>query len=83
MNILIEINEMDLAQAIKALEAYKEYVKAILVSVESRKAGYEASEALDLLSRANSLERARYALSTYRQAVIYSEPAANEEAQAP
>lgn len=75
MNILIDINEMDLAVAIKSLEGYREYVKAILTSIETRKGGYDAAEALELLSKANAIERARYSLAHYQLCVIASEPA--------
>ncbi len=70
MNILIEINEGDLAIALKALASSREYVLAILASIERRKTPLDAGEALELLSRANALERARQSLAAYKAAEI-------------
>jgi len=77
MQALIEINEADLAMATRALASQREYVIAILSSIERRKAGLDAAEALDLLSRANALERAKQALAGYRPAVVAPEPGGN------
>jgi hypothetical protein len=62
LRIDLTISDADLSFGIDALRAQREYLLAILANLEGRKAGYDAAEALPLLSKANALERLRLGL---------------------
>lgn len=66
----LTIDAADLEAGLGAFRAHREYLLAILANLESRKGGYDAAEAVALLSRANALERLRLDLTEALRATM-------------